>query len=249
VTGDAAGAIALARGARDAAVADDPKTAGFFHYALGEFARLGGDPATARAAYTAALALRADDLGALVGLARIDAFDGRDAAAIEGLEHAARIAPAPDTLALLADLQARAGRHAAADGTIATIRAIRQLSAVAGTVYDRQLTLFELDHDGAADAILADARAALADRADAAGHDVVAWALHRLGRDDEAATESAAALATGTRDARILFHAGAIELARGRHDDGRAHLRAALDLGAALDPAERAEAEALLSAP
>jgi hypothetical protein len=109
--------------------------------------------------------------------------------------------------------------------------------------------LFELDHGGATDALLAHAREALAARSDAAGHDVVAWALYRLARPAEALAESRLALATGSRDARILAHAGAIELAAGQSRPGARDIRAALDLGPALDPALRAEVSALLAGP
>lgn len=251
-SGDPAGAVALARRARAAAARDDPTDAAYYDYALGELARLSGDAATARSGFEAALATRPDDLGALVGLARIDAFEGRAAAAIAGLERAAVIAPQPETLALLGDLRAMAGDASAAERHHATVRLTRTLGALDGSVYDRQLILFELDHDGATDAVvgdtlLADAQAALARRADAAGHDAVAWALHRLGRSEEAARESDAARASGIVDARVLYHAGAIALARGDAMGGRDLVRRALDLGPALDPLERRAAEALLA--
>ena len=114
-------------------------------------------------------------------------------------------------------------------------------------MYDRQLIGFELEHGGATQATLAAARASLAARPDYAGHDLVAWALHRLGRDDAAAADADAARATGIVDARVLFHAGAIALAKGDVAGGRALLRQALALGPALDPAARAEASALLA--
>lgn len=246
-TGDPGGAVDLARRARATAARDDPADAAFYAFALGEFARFAGDAATARSGYEAALAARADDLGALVGLARIDAFEGRTAAAIAGLERAAAIAPQPETLALLGDLRALGGDMAAAARHCATVRLTGTLGALGGAVYDRQLDLFELDHGGAGEAVLADAQAALARRADSAGHDVVAWALHRLGRDDEAARESDAARASGIADARILYHAGAIAIARGEVAAGRALVRKALELGPSLDPLERHAAEALLA--
>ena len=82
--------------------------------------------------------------------------------------------------------------------------------------------------------------------ADYTGHDTVAWALYRLGRFDEAAAEIKAAAADGAADARLLFHAGAIALARGDTSAGRKDLERALALGPALDPIERAEANRLL---
>lgn len=245
--GDPRGALDLARRARAAAVRDDPADAPFYAYAEGEFARLAGDAPGARTGFAAALAARPNDLGALVGLARIDAFEGQTAAAIAGLERAAAIAPQPETLALLGDLRALTGDRAAPARQYATVRLTGTLGALDGVVYDRQLLLFELDHESATPAVLAGAQAALVARADAAGHDLVAWALHRLGRSDEAALESDAARASGIVDARILYHAGAIAVARGDVAGGRALVRQALDLGPALDPLERRAAEALLA--
>ena len=251
VTGGTMEALRLARSARDAAVAQaaagETPDVGFYQFAAGEYARLAGDATAARQGYAAALALRATDLGALVGLARIDAFEGNTTAAIAGLQQAAAIAPQPETLALLGDLQAASGDRTAAARQFETVRFIERLGEIASTVFDRSLVRFELDHGGASEAVLAKARESLAGRPDGAGHDTVAWALYRLGRFDAAAVEIAAAAADGAADARLLFHRGAIALARGDTAGGRAGLAAALALGPALDPNERSEAEGLLA--
>jgi tetratricopeptide (TPR) repeat protein len=245
VTGDATAALAMARDARSAALANDTADAGFYAYAVGEYARLAGDASAARAAYRDALAVRADDLAALVGLARIDAFEGRLAAAIAGLRRATEIAPQPEALALLGDLLTDADDPGAADA-YATVRFIEQLGDIRATTFDRQLLRFELDHGGATPALLEDARASLAARPDWTGHDTVAWALYRLGMFDEAAAEIEAARALGADNATLRFHEGAILLGQGAVAEGTRMLRVALDLGPALDPAERTEARRLL---
>src|SRR4051812_10028361 len=122
VTGDAARALSLSRSALSAASADDETDLGFYDYAVGEYARFTGDVAAARRAYTDALAVRDTDIASLVGLARIDAFEGRSAAAIAGLEKAAAIAPQPETLALLGDLQTASGDTAGAATAFKTVR-------------------------------------------------------------------------------------------------------------------------------
>lgn len=251
LTGDPARGLRLSMLARDEgttadALADDPSSGVFYHYQLAEMARLTGDAALAEREYEAALALRPTDLGSLVGLAKVEAFEGRTADAIASLRRATAIAPQPEAVGLLGDELRASGDAAAADRQYALVRQIRRLSELAGSVYDRQILLFELDHAGASDDVLARARASLATRHDAYGHDVVAWALYRLGRFDEAATEAAAAQASGVVDARILFHAGAIAIAGGDAGGGTALVRRALALGPALDPDERTEAEALV---
>lgn len=241
-TGDPERALALARKAVDAAPSGDPGEVGFYDYALGEYARLAGDADAARSGFEAALALRPTDVAALVGLARIDAFDGRTADAIAGLHAAVAIAPQPEAVAMLGDLLVATGDAAGAKRSFKTVRFIEQLGSVQGTVYDRQLLRFELDHDGGTADLLAAAQASLAARPDSTGHDLVAWALYRLGRYDEAAAEILAARAYGADDARLRFHDGAIALARGDRTAGRSLLESALASGPALDPLERAEA-------
>ena len=244
LSGDPSGALSLAVGARDAVAAagiagGTPGGLGFYEYAVGEYARLAGEPAIARSAYEAALAERSSDLGALIGLARIDAFAGRTAEAIAGLERAIAIAPQPEALVLLGDLLAAAGDDAGAAEHFATVRLIGTLGELSGTVYDRQVLEFELDHGGATVQILERAIAAVEARPDAAGHDLVAWANFRLGRFADAKVASNLARATGIVDARILYHAGSIEIALGHGPAGEALLREAVALGPALDPAER----------
>ncbi len=180
-------------------------------------------------------------------MARIDAFEGRDAAAVEGLRKAAAIAPQPETLALLGDVLATMGNASGAATQFETVRFIERLGEIQSSVFDRVLLRFELDHGGASEALLAKAQASLEARPDANGHDTVAWALYRLGRFEEAAVEIAAALADGANDARLEFHAGAIALASGDTVTGRSALERAVALGPALDPVERAEAQRLLA--
>ena len=250
VTGGAGQALALAQKAHDEAVKDvatgGTDDLGFYDYAVGEYARTAGDATTALAAFKAALAVRSTDLGSLVGLARIDAYQGDTAAAITSLQTAAAIAPQPETVGLLGDLLAATGDATGAAKQFATVRFIEKLGQIQSTVYDRVILRFELDHGGASDALLAQAQTSLAARPDYTGYDTVAWALYRLGRYDEAAAQMTSAMANGSADARLLFHKGAIELGQGNAGGGRADLQRALALGPALDPNERAEAQHLL---
>ena len=247
LTGDPDRALEIARRARVDGREQGAIDLAFLEFQLGEFARLAGDAAQARTAFEAALSIRPGHLGALVGLARVEAAAGDEASAIDHLEQATAIAPQPEVLALLGDLLVARGDEAAARSQYEIVRLSAQLSDLAGTVYDRQLNAFELDHGGASEALLEAARTSSAARADAAGLDLVAWALHRLGREDEASAASDLARATGIVDARITFHAGAIALGRGDTVRGKALLEDALALGPALDPADRAEAERLLA--
>ncbi len=246
VTGSPAEALRLATDARDGAVAADAPDVALYQIALAETARLAGDAGRAREADDAALAIRSDDTGALLGLARLDAAAGDLDAALERLGRAIAVAPTPEALALQADVALQAGNTATADDAEATIGAIRQLAGPLVAASDRILIRFDLDHGAATAASVTAARASLDSRPDADGHDLLAWALHRTGDDAAALEEVEAAQASGVRSARVLFHAGAIRLATGDLDGGRRALGDALALGAALDPGERAEAARLL---
>jgi tetratricopeptide (TPR) repeat protein len=248
VTGGPARALELASTARSAAIADEQEAIGFYHYAVGEYARLAGDASMARTAFGSALEERPDDIGALIGLARIDASEGRVDAAIDGLRHATQIAPQPEALGLLGDLLVGADPvDAEAAKAFDTIRFIEQLGDIQAATFDRQLLRFEVDHGGADDALLARIEASVNERPDAAGHDLLAWTLYRLGRFADAAASIADARALGADDARLRFHDGAIRLALGDTAAGHELLQSALDLGPALDPLERAEATRLLA--
>lgn len=247
VTGDETLALMRAREAQAIALAEDSEDRWFYSYAVAEYARLAGDVDAARVGYAEALELRDADLGALVGLARIDAFDGRLDAAIDGLRRATAIAPQPESLALLGDVLAiRSPGDPDALDAYETVRFIERLGDVQAKTFDRVLLRFELDHQGASADLLSRARNSADARPDSSGHDTVAWALYRLGQFDEAATSIAAARALGADDARLRFHDGAIQIARGDAVGGGALLRSALDLGPALDPIERVEALRLL---
>src|SRR4051794_32986666 len=246
LSGDPVKAIRLATASRDEAAGIESTDPSFYPAQLGEMARVTGDGATARAAFDAALALRPTNQLALLGRARLEAFDGNDAAAIADLQTAAAIAPRPETLALLGDLLTRSGDTAGARRQAGTIGVIEQLGGTSAQLFDRQIVGFDLDHGRATPAVLDRAVAAAAIRPDAAGLDLVAWAAYRLGDLRTATGQSARAVSTGTVDARILFHAGVIEIASGDAVRGRALVARAVALGPALDPLDRSAAEAAL---
>jgi tetratricopeptide (TPR) repeat protein len=246
LTGDADKALRLATKARDGADLSTSSDPSFYEAQLGEMARLTGHVDIARAAFDAALTIRPSNQLALLGKARLDAFAGDDPAAMAELRTAAAIAPRPETLGLLSDLLAATGDATGASNAADTIHVIEQLGGTSAKLFDRQILGFDLDHGGATQPVFDRAVAAAQIRPDAAGLDVVAWAAYRLGDFETARSKSASALASGSIDARVLYHAGAIRIAGGDVQGGRALVQRALDLGPALDPLDRHDAEALL---
>jgi Flp pilus assembly protein TadD len=78
--------------------------------------------------------------------------------------------------------------------------------------------------------------------------DAYAWALHVNGRDSEARTQIAAALAVGIRDAKMLRHAGEIALSTGDHAAAERYLLDSTKMNAPGSSQAR-ELLAILSAP
>jgi Flp pilus assembly protein TadD len=65
-------------------------------------------------------------------------------------------------------------------------------------------------------------------RRDVYAHDLLAWALLKNGRPEEARAAIVEALAPGTQDARLFFHAGMIHAALGERAQAREYLTRAL---------------------
>jgi tetratricopeptide (TPR) repeat protein len=112
--------------------------------------------------------------------------------------------------------------------------------------FHRAWSLFLLDHGREVPTVLAKVEEELESRKDIYGYDLLAWALHRSGRDGEAQEPMSHALALGTRDAMLFYHAGMIERALGNGQAARRHLEAALETNPYWDPFHPAEARAVL---
>ncbi len=93
----------------------------------------------------------------------------------------------------------------------------------------RPLALYFADHGEPARALAMTERE-LAGRKDVYGYDAYAWALYRAGRAAEAVEPMRQALARGTIDPLLEFHAGEIARAAGDTAGARRHLERALKL-------------------
>ncbi|HEY9283738.1 MAG TPA: tetratricopeptide repeat protein, partial [Pyrinomonadaceae bacterium] len=147
-------------------------------------------------------------------------------------EQIVRVAPHPEFTAPLGDLYKLAGRDQDA-------AAQYEQAERAGRESDhdnRTLALFYADHDVKLDDAYERARREYDKRRDIYTADALAWAASKTGRHDEAREKIKEALRLGTRDARLLYHAGMIALAAGDAETGRAQLRRALELSPGFDP-------------
>ena len=152
------------------------------------------------------------------GLARVAAAAEDWDTAVDHLDAAIAVIPSPEYVARRADIYRLRGapgddRREREDRR--TVLAIGQLAGEAAGVYDRTLSLY-LSNSGEDPArALRLAEAELVARKDVYGYDALAWALLANDRADEARAQMAEALALGTRDAKLLYHAGMIEAALG----------------------------------
>jgi len=246
--GDPADAVMQAEAAQAAALTEGiaGPSLSWYAYLAGTMQLAAGDPGAAATSFDKALDAWPQSFLALAGRARAAAAVGDVDEAIDGYRAAIAVAPQPDALAALGDLLAMRGDDHAAQQQYDTVLAIAQLQGSSGLVFNRQLVLFDVNHgrDVATALHLADKE--LVERKDVYGYDADAWALLANGRATDADAAMAKALALGTRDAMLLYHAGEIALAVGDSARARDLLTQSLAITGALDPLSASKARASL---
>ena len=223
------------------------ETVAWCRWQLGELAFGVGDLAEAERQQRDALTTFSDYFRALASLGRVRAARGDLRGAIEEYERAVEIVPDPSFVAALGDLYHLTGRDRDAATQYALVEQIARLGGAAGTLYDRQLALFYADHDRDPERAYALAESEYATRRDVYGSDALAWTALKAGRTAEAHLAMEAALRFGTRDARLLYHAGMVAEATGAHVAARAYLRRALALNPGFDPLQAPRARTVLA--
>jgi tetratricopeptide (TPR) repeat protein len=252
ITGDTESAIRVARAAVAASDEEDAtgERAAFYRYQLAETLIGSGDRAGAEEAYRDALASDPGSFLAHAGLAHALAAAGDLAGAIGELSAAIAIVPLPESLARRGDLYALrngSGDAARAKKDYDLVAFEAGLAGEAAYLYDRTLVLYLANHGIDADRAVSLAQSELAVRKDVYGYDALAWAQLAAGRPADADKTMMNALAFGTRDARLEYHAAMIALAL--RDTGRARsgLEAALALDPGFDPFQASRARRALA--
>jgi tetratricopeptide (TPR) repeat protein len=215
----------------------------WFHLRAGEIEMRQGRLRSARELFEKGLRIEPNDYRLLSAMASLAVVEGRPKDAIDFGERAIAIKLDPATLGTIGDAYAAIGDKATAADYVRTMEV-----AVAGQpgAYHRAWSLFLLDHGRRYAEVLANARAELETRQDIYGYDVLAWALHRNGRNLEARIAMNSALRLGTRDALLDFHAGMIEHALGDVPRTRFYLERALWTNPRFHPTHGTEARAVL---
>jgi tetratricopeptide (TPR) repeat protein len=246
--GDIDGAIALADQAASGAASLNASSEeqAFDLYVAGEYRWNKGDYTGADTQYQASLRAFPGYYLALTGRGRVAFAQGNLDRAITFYQQAVAIIPKPELLAYLGDLYAIKGDAANAEKQYRAVDFIGQLGNTQTQVYNRELALFDATHRRNADKAVALAAAELTTRKDIYGYDAYAWTLYSDGRAAEALAPAEQALTLGTKDAKIFYHVGMIELAAGQTAAGKAHLDAALTLNPYFDPLGVADAKKAL---
>jgi tetratricopeptide (TPR) repeat protein len=196
---------------------------------LGELAFKTGRWDAAERHYQAALTALPDGYVAREHLAELRGAQGRTEEAITLYEQVIATVPRPDLQQALGDLYAFAGRETEAgpwyDRAIASyLRSVAQ-----GEVqYFHHLAGFYADSRVDGPETVAWARRDLELRHSIYAHDALAWALYKDGQTAAAVTASGRALATGVKDAHILYHAAMIQMSAGDVEGGAQALRQAV---------------------
>jgi tetratricopeptide (TPR) repeat protein len=205
--GDLAGAIEAMRLATGASGFHDAEAAAWAHVRLALYELQADHLPKASDHLATALAMQPEYAPALLARGRLLLAQDQPVEAITPLSHAAQLNPLPEYQWVLIEALRAAGR---ADEAAAVATQLKQR----GAANDRRtfaLYLATTGQDSATALRLAEEELTM--RADVFTLDTLAWALSAVGRHQEARTFSARALAEGTQDARLFYHAGVIAAA------------------------------------
>jgi tetratricopeptide (TPR) repeat protein len=184
---------------------------------------------------------------AVAGLGRTRAAQGDLAGAVTLLRQAVATVPQPDYLAALGDVLTARGDQRGAAQQYATVALTGQLANLNRQLFNRQLVLFDADHRRDAAAAVRLAQAELSVRRDVYGWDALSWALLADGQAGQARAASDHALALGSHDPRLLYHAGMIAAGQGDRVRATTLLRSALTISPSFDPVQAPRAAATLA--
>lgn len=243
--GDLPGALEAMRRAADS-LSHAPENTAYVTALLGNLLVANGDPDGAKAAYEAAVELVPSHAPSIAGLGRLAVGRGDLVEAATTFERASAILPLPEYVIALGEVRSAMGDEAKASQSFELARAEIGLFRASGVTVDLELALFEADHGDPARAL------ELAQAADEAtptvrAADAVAWALHRLGRDDDAKARSDEAMRLGSRDPLLRYHAGAIAAALGDTTAARYDLELSLATDPGFSATGAAEARRILA--
>jgi tetratricopeptide (TPR) repeat protein len=187
----------------------------WFWLRIGDLQFRRGKIGEAASDYQRGLDAHPDDYRLLTAMAKLEGARHAWQQAIEYGERAVAVSFDPATLGVMSDAYAALGDSAK---STEYARAMEIAVSKQATAYHREWSLFLLNHGLRVAEVLAKTQEELETRQDIYGYDALAWALHANGRDPEARDAMRHALALGTQDAMLFYHAAVIDRALGNHD-------------------------------
>ena len=161
---------------------------------------------------------------AVSGLAEARAAQGRFDEALKLYANTIGLCPDPIFYMAVGDIHTKLGHADQAKAAYAIAEKTILDSGATPAEYSRELSLFYSERGLQPKKAVELARTDLTFRHDIFGHDALAWALYRDGQFEAAAKASEQALRTGSRNAKLHYHAGMIQHRLGHTDAARKHL-------------------------
>jgi len=180
---------------------------------------------------------------ALANLAKVRAAQEKYAEAVELLRRRWEAAPHPENLYDLAEAVDRAGRPKEAEALYAEFDRKARAEMDGNDNANRELIFFYADRARRPAEALRIAQREIGRRHDVYTRDAYAWALYVNGRYAEAWTQIGSALEVGIRDAKFLYHAGAIAAKLGNQSAAAGHFQQSLALNPVSEVATVVRAE------
>ncbi len=208
ITGDVRGAMEI----METALSDNTSSQENTAWGLAELGRLafGTYREQAEIYYNEARKIYPGHAAATAGLAKLELFRGHEEKARELAQSVVDALPLPEYVALLGDIETMAGNADKAAVYYKLVQVGYDRIAAAGTNVELERAKFLAERGLDLKANQERAKAVYADRPTIYAADVLAWAAHKNGDRATALEYAEKALATGSQDAAILFHAGMI---------------------------------------
>lgn len=238
--GDLQGAVEAMSLAIRAGGGRDREASAWAHSQFALYRLQQGDLRAALAACRIALVLQRDYPPALFVEGKVLLAQGKPRQAVAPLALAVSGHPLTDYAWALRDALAGSGRRDESDSVE------RVLTGRGAAVDPRGFALFLATNRMDPSTALRLAERERDVRQDIFTYDALAWSLQAAGRSAEAWAQMKPALAEGTRDARLYFHAGIILLACGRPEEARLQLESAAAMRHMLLPSEWRQARSAL---
>ncbi len=188
------------------------------------------DYGSAQREYEAALTDFPNYSHAFAGLGNLRIAQGRERDALELYKRVVQTMRLPAYRIVLADLYEALGQHELANREYALIQEIERFNRANGKDTEPELILFAADHADQTEIgeVLASARRQFERQPNVKMADALAWCLYKAHQSGSAKTAVQQAIALGTADPLMLYHAGMIHLSLGEREKARAYLTRAL---------------------